>query len=165
MTNEVQRFDIIGNPNSGYFQLAFRGEWTGWIDFHPTANQVERALEDLSLLGAGNVAVTSDGVWGYVCSFQNALGDQDLPQLEANTAFGLGETVEVSTVINGVPLTGGSPPLASITIPCTLQRFNNWLLQMFVFTSGLHHDVVVGSDGATISLTRAAVRGPTPAAR
>jgi hypothetical protein len=100
--NEVQRFDIAGNPGSGTFTLAFNGsEPTASINHHPAAGDVQRALEALSTIGAGNVTVSKDGNWGYVCAFCNALGNQDLPEITAASQLGGGATITVSTVTQG----------------------------------------------------------------
>jgi hypothetical protein len=158
MTNEVQRFDILGAPGSGSFVLSFGGsEPTDNLAHHPAAGDVERALQLLSTIGVGNVDVTKDGNWGYVCAFGGALADQDLPSLtvEANNLGG-GATIQVSIVTEGVaPIDPEAPPDSGtgFPVPGTLQQFTNWLKEASVPASGAHHKVVVTSDGSRIYLT------------
>jgi hypothetical protein len=103
--NEVQRFDIAGSPGSGKFTLAFNGATTDPpLPYHPNAGQVTHALEILPTIGAGNVIVTKDGNWGYVCAFGGALSEQNLPQLTAAPdaqMTGAGGSIAVSTVTEG----------------------------------------------------------------
>src|SRR6516165_7330003 len=129
MVNEVQRFDIGNSPGSGKFVLGFNGADTAPIQYHPAAGVVQSALEALPTVGIGNVVVTKDGNWGYVETFLNALGDQDLPQLTAvmdAQMAGTGATMTVATVQQGssgdvppdVPGGGSGPTLQT---PCTVR--------------------------------------------
>jgi hypothetical protein len=155
MADEVQRFDILGSPGSGKFTLSFRGATTDLIAYHPPAGDVQRALETLSTVGTGNVVVTKDGNWGYVCSFQNALGDQDLPQLEADDSqLGGGGTIEVTTKTHGYPpIDTTEPPIASLQLPVTLQRLSLSLQACAAVLPGVHHEVVVNTDGTSLLLS------------
>ena len=157
MSNEVQRFDIAGSPGSGKFTLAFRGAPTNQIAYHPPAGDVQTALQALPTIGTGNVVVTKDGNWGYVCSFQGALADQDLPELEADgSQLGGGGTITVSTVTHGVPpIDTSAPPFASLALPVTLQRLQLGMQNAFVITPGVHHKIVVSTDGTNLILSPA----------
>jgi hypothetical protein len=106
--DEVQRFDIAGSPGSGKFTLTFNGATTDPpLAYHPPAGDVQRALEALSTVGTGNVRVSKDGNWGYVCAFGNELGSQNLPPMSADgSQLGGGGTITVSTVTPGAAPTG-----------------------------------------------------------
>jgi hypothetical protein len=155
MTNEVQRFDILGSPGSGKFTLSFRdSEPTTDIAHHPPAGDVQRALEALSTVGIGNVMVSKDGNWGYVCAFGSALADQDLPLLVADdSALGGGATIEVSVVTEGMPpdVPPEVPP-DTLPTPCTLQDLLNFVQQALPRGPSSHHQVKVSSSDTSIWL-------------
>jgi uncharacterized phage protein gp47/JayE len=56
--NEVQRISFSNVPDAGSFKITFSGQTTAVIGFGATAATVLAALEALSNIGAGNVAVT-----------------------------------------------------------------------------------------------------------
>lgn len=151
MTNEVQRFDILGNPGSGKFTLAFRDVPTGLLAYHPAAGDVQRALEALSTVGIGNVAVNKDGNWSYVCAFQNDLGDQDLPLLKADDSqLGGGGTIQVSVVTEGEGGIGGFGSSA-LAMPCSVQDLSNWMRLVSIRAPGLT-TMMIESSSTVISL-------------
>jgi hypothetical protein len=162
MTNEVQRFDITNSPGSGKFSLAFNGsEPTTDIAAHPPAGDVQRALEALSTIGTGNIVVTKDGNWGYVCGFANALGDRDLPLLVlVSNSLGSGGQVNISLVTQGAPEGGGAPPegigggggFMTLQTPCTMADLLDLVTQAVVFTGPIHHEVPVTSSGSEIAI-------------
>jgi len=152
MANEIQRFDILGSPGSGEFTLTFDTATTDPLPYHPPAGDVQTALEALTSIGAGNIGVTKDGNWGYVCAFQGALADQDLPQMTADDS-GLGgdATITVATVTHGTtPDTG---PTASLHTPCTLTELLVFANAVLPTTSGDHHNATVTSTNDTITVT------------
>jgi hypothetical protein len=156
MVNEVQRFDISGSPGSGRFILSFRDVPTEQIPYHPAAGDVERALEALSTIGPGNVVVSKDGNWGYVCGFQNELADQDLPLLVADdSAMGGGGTVTVSPVTEGgstTPDPGPEGP-AHLAMPCTALDLFNFADGLRARAPGSYHRVTVTSDATGITVS------------
>ena len=79
--NEVQRARV--EATSGTFNLAFEGEVTPAIEFDATHAEVQAALEGLSTIGAGNVAVDAGpgGARDHRITFTGALAGTDLPKL------------------------------------------------------------------------------------
>lgn len=94
--DEAQTITINGSPTGGSFTLSFRGETTDAIAHDADAAAIDAALEALSTIGAGNVAVTGSGP--FTATFGGSLADEDLPLL----------------VADGSSLTGGSDPAVVI---------------------------------------------------
>lgn len=89
--NEKQQVSLDGPPTGGSFTLTFEGQTTAAIDYDAVAADVEAALEALSNIGSGNVAVT---------------GDAPAWTVEFTGTF---ETTNVSLLTgNGSSLTGGA---------------------------------------------------------
>lgn len=103
--NELQRVTVTGDP----FTLTYNGEPTGNLAQTSTAAQVETALEALSTVGASNVNVTGDDGGPFYCVFNDALGNQDVPQMTATNATV--ETVRGGTLAAGVKLTANTAVL------------------------------------------------------
>lgn len=85
--NEIQEARIRGD--GGTFKLSFKGASTTALAAGASAAQVQSALEALPTIGAGSVAVTAASGEGgllttYKVIFQSALGDADVPPLEAD---------------------------------------------------------------------------------
>lgn len=103
--NEAQTITITGTPTGGTFTLTAFGATTSAIAFNATAAAVQAALEALSTVGVGNVAVTGGPGPGtpYVATFQGALAQQDLPQMTAAGAFtgGASPAIAVTTTTAG----------------------------------------------------------------
>jgi len=99
--NEVQHIEISGGPNAGSFLLAYDGELTTPIPYHPSAAQVQDRLKALPNVGVGNVWCTKPTSWGYDCEFQNALGSMDVPTMGWNDSNLVGGSVLVSVVTEG----------------------------------------------------------------
>ncbi len=96
-TNDAQTVTINGSPTGGTFVLVFAGQVTAAIAYNATSATVQAALEALSTIGAGNVAVSGSAGGPYTCTFQAACAALDQPDL---------------THIDS--LTGGSSPNVSI---------------------------------------------------
>jgi hypothetical protein len=98
--NEVQTLAITGAPTGGTFTITFRGQITAAIPFNATAAQVQAALEALSTIGVGGVAVSGGPLPGssVVLTFQNQLGNQDVPLITTTNTF-----------------TGGASPNTTVT--------------------------------------------------
>jgi hypothetical protein len=157
MTNEVQRFDILGSPGSGKFTLTVLGATTDPpMAYHPAAGVVQSAIEALPPVGVGNVVVTKDGNWGYVCGFTNALGDQDIPQMTADDSqLGGGATIQVSTVIEGgpeIPPPDGGEPLLILETPCTALALQRFATEVAAVTSGAHREFPVTTTASQIAV-------------
>jgi hypothetical protein len=91
-TSEVQTLTVTGSPTGGSFKLKFRDRMTASIAYNADAAAIQSALEALSTIGTGNVAVTGTGP--FTLTFQAAKGKQALPN--------------VTLAVNA--LTGGSSP-------------------------------------------------------
>lgn len=100
-TNEVQTVTITGTPTDGNFTLTFAGQTTGNIAYNANAGTVQTALEALSNIASGDVAVTGGPGPGtpWVVTFGGAYAKTDVPQMTAN----------------GAGLTGGSSPAVAVT--------------------------------------------------
>lgn len=80
--NEVQLVTVVAT--GGTFTLKFLGQTTSALAFNATAAAVNTALEALSTVGAGNVAVTGAAGGPYTVTFGGTLAAIDVPQLIAN---------------------------------------------------------------------------------
>ena len=153
MTNETQRFDILGSPGSGTFTLTYTGETTTDLPYHPAAGEVQTALEALMIIGAGNIDVSKDGNWGYVLAFTGTLANQQLPEIVADDSqLGGGATIQVATVVDGAPdtTTGGGSTLQT---PCTLTDLLIFTRNIVPATPGNHHNIPVTSTDTTITVS------------
>jgi hypothetical protein len=80
--NEVQRVSISGWSAGDRFRLTFAGQQTGNINFgSASASQVQIALESLSNIGPGDVAVTGSEGGPYTVTFQGQYQARDVPQM------------------------------------------------------------------------------------
>lgn len=95
-SGEVQTVTINGGPTGGTFTLTFRGQTTAPIAYNANAAAVQSALEALTTVGAGNVAVAGTGP--YTVTFQGALATGNQRPLTGNAGA----------------LTGGTNPSISI---------------------------------------------------
>jgi hypothetical protein len=86
--NEVQRVGHIG-AFSGTFTLTFSGQTTSAIAWNASAATVQSALEALSNIGTGDVAVVQTQSQGstkeWQITFQNALGGINVGQITIDT--------------------------------------------------------------------------------
>lgn len=99
--SEVQTVAITGAPTGGTFTLTFSGQTTAAIPYNATATQVRTALEALSNVNPGDVAVSGG----------------TLPGTNVVVTFGgqyLGEDVAQMTA-SGTGLTGGTTPAVTVT--------------------------------------------------
>jgi RHS repeat-associated protein len=86
-TNEVQRVGHTGAA-FGSFTLTYSGQTTAGITFNATAAQVLAALENLSNIGVGDVAVAktqSGQTQEWQVTFQGALAASNVSQITINT--------------------------------------------------------------------------------
>jgi VCBS repeat-containing protein len=98
---EARDVVFTGSITGGTFTLSFRGQTTGPITFDPfstlnTKNNIEDALEALSTIQSGNVFVTEESGLRFRVHFDNALGDQNIPNTGTD-----------QLTINATGLTGG----------------------------------------------------------
>src|SRR4029079_2685572 len=93
---ETQKITLGGNPLGGTYTLTNQGQTTAGIPFDATPAAVKAALEALSNVGAGNVAVTSTSTGVYTVTFQNSVGRTNLPLLTASAAGLMGGPIAVT---------------------------------------------------------------------
>lgn len=104
--NEVQSVTV--NAAGGTFTLTYSGQTTSALAFDISAANLKAALEALSNIGAGDVAVTGGpgddgGTTPYVVSFQGDLAYTDVAQMTSNAGSltGGAGTAVVATVTPG----------------------------------------------------------------
>jgi hypothetical protein len=103
--NESQHIVVTGNP----FTVSFKSVPTGNLSSTATAAQVETAITGLSTVGASNAAVSGPNGGPFDVVFNDALGDQDVPQMTATNATIT--TTRAGTLAAGVKLTAGTDVL------------------------------------------------------
>ncbi|MBI3866827.1 MAG: hypothetical protein HY290_33525 [Planctomycetia bacterium] len=90
LSNEIQLLNLAG-ATGGSYSLTFSGQTTASLNVHSTAAQIQTALENLSNIGAGNVAVygplpfspAMNGNFFYVL-FKGTLAGTNVDQLILN---------------------------------------------------------------------------------
>lgn len=124
-TNEVQTVTITGAPTGGSFRLSFSGQQTANIAWNAANTAVETALEALSNIEDGDVAVTGGPgpSTPWVVTFGGNLAGRDVPQMTATSAL-TGGTNPAIAVTTGTP---GLPGVAS-KIPVGLDALDHLLL-------------------------------------
>lgn len=105
MVNEVQTVTITGTPAGGTFTLSFGGQTTAGIAFNAVASAVDSALEALSTIGTGNVAVTGGPGPGtpYVVTFTGDLAGTNVALMTASAASLTGGTSPAVGVVQTTP--------------------------------------------------------------
>lgn len=106
--NAVQRVTITGTPTGGNFTLTYDGATTGNIAYNASAADVKTALEALSTIGTGDIATAGGALPGafVTVTFQNALGNRNVPAMTASGAGltgGTGPAVAITTTTQGNP--------------------------------------------------------------
>ncbi len=98
--SEVQTISVTGSPTGGTYTLTFTGQTTAAIPYNATAAQVKTALEALSNINVGDVAVSGGPHPGtaIVVTFGGQYLSDDVAQITATGS-----------------LTGGSSPAVSIS--------------------------------------------------
>jgi hypothetical protein len=91
--NATWQLTVSGIPNAGTFTLTYGGQTTTALAYNATATQIQTALQALSSIGAGNVAVTAitddDGdvlAGEFQVEFQGTFVGQNLTGLTTNGA-------------------------------------------------------------------------------
>lgn len=97
-TDEVQTFTLYGTPTGGTFTLTYDGQTTGAIAYNASAATVDTALEALSNIGAGDVAVTGGPLPGsaLTITFGGALADTDVAEITCDPGSLTGGSISVS---------------------------------------------------------------------
>lgn len=104
-TSEVQTLTITGTPTGGTFTLSFKGFTTPGITFNAAASVVQAALEALSSVGTGGIAVTGGPAPGtpLVFTFQNQLAGQAVPNVSVSALGFTGGTSPAAAVVETTP--------------------------------------------------------------
>ena len=98
--NETQTVTLSGGATTNTFKLTFKGQTTAALAANATAAQVQSALEALSTVGAGNIAVAGNASSPYtVTFFANKLGSVEIPELTATATGAL--SVAIATTKQG----------------------------------------------------------------
>ena len=123
--NEVQLVTITSAPTGGTFTLTYAGQTTSNIAYNASAATVDAALEALSNIGAGDVAVTGSAGGPWTVTFGTALANTNVAQMTGSGALltgGAAQAFALATVTSssgpnhydeplnwlptGVPITG-----------------------------------------------------------
>ncbi|GAA3877882.1 hypothetical protein GCM10022243_48230 [Saccharothrix violaceirubra] len=113
VTDEVQTITEGGSGLTS-FTLTLSGQTTGSIAAAATADTVKAAIEALSNVGAGNVAVTGNAGGPYTVTFTGALADTNVAQMTATPTGGTGTVTIATTTGGGTEGTGGLETCAGL---------------------------------------------------
>ncbi len=94
LANEHTILTITGDPTGGTFTVTYDGQTTGGVAYDATAAVLQTALEALSTIAVGDVAVTGDAGGPWTMELKGTLAGLDLLNVTAS----------------GASLTGGSSP-------------------------------------------------------
>ncbi|MFI4875947.1 MAG: hypothetical protein ACIALR_11435 [Blastopirellula sp. JB062] len=106
--NEIQQVALPVGVTGGTFKLTFSGQETSGIAYNAAASAVETALEGLSNVSGGDVAVSGAAGGPYLIEFAATYAKTDVPALTVDTAsltagaVSIAQTVEGSAGINEV---------------------------------------------------------------
>lgn len=138
-TDEVQTITVNGAPTGGTFTLTFSGQTTAGIAFDAADSAVVSALEALSNIGVGDVAVVRTGSgtlsapYVYTITFGTLLGDTDVAQITGDGSSLTGGSVGVATIqdassgtneVQEVELTG-SPDAGNFSLTFNAETTGN----------------------------------------
>lgn len=112
-TNERQSVTVTGGPTGGTFTLTYSGQTTAAIAYNANADEVRTALEALSTIGDGNVAVSGGPGPGapFYVDFVGTLAGTNAAAMTASGASLTGGTtpgVTIATVTGGAAGTSGT---------------------------------------------------------
>ena len=96
--NEVQVITLTNAPTGGTFTLTYSGQTTGTIAYNASAATVDAALEALSNIGAGDVAVTGSAGGPWTVTFGTALASTNVAQMTGSGASLTGATNQAFAV-------------------------------------------------------------------
>lgn len=104
-TKAVQLITITGSPTGGTFTVTYGGQTTSGVAYNASASTLQTALEALSSIGSGNVAVSGSNGGPYTVTFQGALENMPITTMTASGASLTGGTspgVTIVTLTNGL---------------------------------------------------------------
>lgn len=185
-TNEVQTVTLNGTPSAGTFTLSYGAQTTAAIAYNAAASAVDSALEALSNLSSGSVAVTGSAGGPYTITFggdlsytnvsQLVIDDTGLKVIVAETTPGVTTTNEIQTIsLTGNPH-GGTATLtysgqttsalaynaAAATIQTALEALSNLAPGDVVCDGGPWPAAVTLTFGGTLAATDVAALTGTP---
>jgi len=99
-SDEVQTLTVGGSGLTS-FTLTFGGQTTAAILAAATAAQVQAALEALSTIGVGDIAVTGAGGGPWTVTFKGTLANTNVAQLTATPTGGTGTVTPATTTAGG----------------------------------------------------------------
>lgn len=103
--SEVQTITVTGGPTGGSYTLTFSGQTTAAIPYNATATQVKTALENLSNVNVGDVAVSGGPhpATALTVTFGGQYLSDDVAQLTASASLtgGTSPAVTVATTTAG----------------------------------------------------------------
>lgn len=99
-TDEVQTLTVGGSGLTS-FTLTYSGQTTAAIPANATAAQVQAALEALSNIGVGDVAVTGNAGGPWTVAFKGTLANTDVAQLTTTPTGGTGTVTAATTTAGG----------------------------------------------------------------
>lgn len=107
-TKEVQTETATGTVSGGTYTLTFNGQTTANIAWNAANSAIQSALEALSTIGVGNIAVTGGPFPGtpVTLTFQGTMGGNQ-PQITATTTNLTGSTPGI-TMATSTPGTTGA---------------------------------------------------------
>lgn len=99
--NEVQTITLTGGANGGTFTLTFDGDTTSGLAWDVSAAALQTALEGLTSIGSGNVAVTGGDGGPWTITFQGTLAATDVSLITGNATSLTGGNVYITTTTTG----------------------------------------------------------------
>lgn len=155
--NEKQTVKINGSPTSGTFTLTYDGQTTGNIAYNASNATIVTALEALSNIGVGDVAITGGPLpnRSITVEFKGALAATNVPQLTSSAAS-LGTTTSNLTVSRSTAGTSYSVKPKWVINTSGISAGSNWNLA-FKQTGPFGHVAIIrtaniahNADAATV---------------
>lgn len=113
--NEKQRIVLPGPPTGGTFTLTYDGQTTGAIAYDASAATVDAALEALSNIGAGDVAVVLNAASDWTVEFTGALAGTNVPLMTGSgSSLTGGGSITTATTTQGAP---GTNEVQTVAVP------------------------------------------------
>lgn len=96
LTNEVQTLTVTGAPTGGTFTITFSGQTTAAIAHNATAAAVQTALEALSNINPGDVAVTGNAGGPYTLTFGGQYLGENVGEVTTTESFTGGTSPDIT---------------------------------------------------------------------
>lgn len=101
-TNEKQIIQLPGTPSGGTFTLTFQGQTTGTIAYNASSSTVQTALEGLSNIAPGDIAVSGSAGGPWTVEFTGTYAGVDVGLISADGSSLTGASgVTVATTTQG----------------------------------------------------------------